>query len=215
MLALTFSGDPDSNGGSGSYSITSWRASASSRPWTRSVSDRAISMPADTPAPATWLPCQTTRPSTTFTPMAFSTPLCAPAFCALKPPHPRFAQEGERLGRHPACSCLGRPALVPGDTPLATASSPIASASASTAAPQGLRRPGFGHPAHTAPRARGRSHGPSAVACEAQRDCFRARRRAARECRGRTCRGPGERGALQADRQARWHRPRARERGPW
>ena len=117
--------------------------------------------------------------------------------------------------RHESRHWFGRPALVPDGTPLATASSPIASASASTAAPQGLRRPGFGHPAHTAPRARGRSHGPSAVACEAQRDCFRARLRAARECRGRTCRGPGERGALQADRQARWHRPRARERGPW
>jgi hypothetical protein len=50
--------------------MTSCSDSASSRPWTRSVSDKAMSMPAETPAPLTWLPCQTTRSATTSKPIA-------------------------------------------------------------------------------------------------------------------------------------------------
>src|SRR5689334_18611632 len=58
------------NGGCGSYSIASWSDSATSRPWTRSVSDSAMSIPDETPAPLTWLPCHTTQSPTTSTPIA-------------------------------------------------------------------------------------------------------------------------------------------------
>ena len=67
---VALSGEPASKGGCGSYSIASWRASATSRPCTRSVRARAMSIPADTPAPLMWLPCQTTRSATTSTPIA-------------------------------------------------------------------------------------------------------------------------------------------------
>ena len=41
---------PESNGGSGSYSIINWLASAASRPTSNSTSRNAMSMPLDTPA---------------------------------------------------------------------------------------------------------------------------------------------------------------------
>ena len=45
-------------------SRSSYGTRRSSRPCTRSVSDSAMSIPAETPGPPTWLPCQTTRSPT-------------------------------------------------------------------------------------------------------------------------------------------------------
>jgi hypothetical protein len=70
VLASAVVGDPELNGGWGSYSISSWSASASSRPCTRSVSESAMSIPAEIPAPLMCVPCQTTRSPTTSTPIA-------------------------------------------------------------------------------------------------------------------------------------------------
>src|SRR4051794_4047678 len=53
--------EPESNGGCGSYSIRSWIACATSSPAMRAASVSAMSMPDDTPADVTTLPCSTTR----------------------------------------------------------------------------------------------------------------------------------------------------------
>ena len=53
--------EPESNGGSGSYSMPSWIALATSSWVIRATSVRAMSIPEDTPAAVTILPCSTTR----------------------------------------------------------------------------------------------------------------------------------------------------------
>ena len=58
VLASALVGETVSNGGCGSYSISSCRDSATSRPCTRSVNESAMSMPAETPAPLTWFPAR-------------------------------------------------------------------------------------------------------------------------------------------------------------
>jgi len=56
-----FAGEPEPNGGSGSYSIPSWIALATSSPAIRAASRSAMSIPAETPAAVITLPCTTTR----------------------------------------------------------------------------------------------------------------------------------------------------------
>ena len=56
-------GEPESNGGWGSYSMPSCTAWATTGPCRRSSNVKAMSMPADTPAPVMILPRSTTAPS--------------------------------------------------------------------------------------------------------------------------------------------------------
>ena len=65
IRAGAFAVEPVSNGGRGSYSIRSWIACAASSPAIRAASVSAMSMPDDTPADVTTLPCSTTRSSAT------------------------------------------------------------------------------------------------------------------------------------------------------
>ena len=61
MCGRRLGGDPVSNGGSGSYSMPSWIAWATSSPAISRGQVSAMSMPDDTPAAVTILPCSTTR----------------------------------------------------------------------------------------------------------------------------------------------------------
>lgn len=66
------SGEPARNGGWGSYSIPSWIDCATSSPAMRAASVSAMSIPDDTPAAVTTLPCTTTRFSVGRAPKAAS-----------------------------------------------------------------------------------------------------------------------------------------------
>ena len=56
-----FASEPESKGGCGSYSISSWYASAATRPAASSASRSAMSIPEETPAEVMIRPCSTTR----------------------------------------------------------------------------------------------------------------------------------------------------------
>ena len=71
-LSGALSSEPESNGGCGSYSMPSWTPCANSSPAMRAASVSAMSMPDDTPAAVTILPCSTTRRPVGIAPYSFS-----------------------------------------------------------------------------------------------------------------------------------------------
>src|SRR4051794_3913154 len=72
IAGSAFAGEPASKGGSGSYSIPSWIACATSSPASSRTSSSAMSIPDATPAAVTYLPSTTTRRSAGSAPNAAS-----------------------------------------------------------------------------------------------------------------------------------------------